>query len=133
MPRSVVLVAALLVLAGCGGGQAGSPGPNAPVSGAGSPPAAVVSRVDGTVLDGAGRPVRGALVVPRPVGAGTPGVPEIAIVSDAAGRFTWSLLPGSYELVAQLGERRSAPVAVTVAVTVKAAASSPGVQLVLPD
>ena len=131
MPRLVVLVAAALALTACGGGAGADGGdPATPVSGGGSSAAApVVRQVDGTVRDDAGRPVRGALVVPRPVDADTPGVPEIAIVSDAGGRFSWPLRPGSYELAAQLGDRRSAPVAVTVGT----AASSPSVELVLPD
>ena len=128
MPRLVLLAAAVVLLTGCGGGDAGGD-PNGPVSGSGSAPASVVSRVGGTVRDGAGRPVPGALVVPRPADPGTPGVPEIAVLSDAGGRFSWPLRPGSYELAAQLGERRSAPVAVAV----RAGAPLPSVELVLPD
>jgi hypothetical protein len=81
------------------------------------------------VRDTGGRLVRGALVVPRPADAGTPAVPEIAVHTDAAGRFSWPLPPGSYVLVAQLGDRRSAPVAVAVT-----AGSPPrSVELILPD
>jgi hypothetical protein len=126
-----VLVSAVLALAACGGGAGGAGSPQ-PVSGSTSPagaPAAAVGRVEGVVVDGAGRPVPGALVVPRAADAQTPGVPEIAVHTDARGRFTWSLRPGSYELVAQLGERRTAPVAVMV----KPGSSPRTVELSMPD
>lgn len=122
----VLLVGAVLALAACGGGGAGSP---EPVSGSTPAKGPAVGRVDGAVADRAGRAVQGALVVPRPADAQTPGVPEIAVQTDARGRFTWTLQPGSYELVAQLGDRRTAPVAVTV----KAGSSPPRVELILPD
>ncbi len=130
MLKLVVLVAAVLALTACGEGEGGDGGaPPTPVSGSGSAPAAAVARVDGTVRDGAGRPVAGALVVPRATDPDTPGVPEIAVTSDATGRFSWPLRPGSYEVSAQLGERRSPPVAVAV----RAGARLPSVELVLPD
>jgi hypothetical protein len=88
-----------------------------------------VGRVEGTVADAAGRPVQGALVVPRPADDRTPAVPEIAVHTDSDGRFSWPLPPGAYELVAQLGERRSAPVAVVVT----ASPAQLRVELTLPD
>ena len=129
MRHLVVLVGAVLALTACGGGDGGAGSPQ-PVSGSASPPAApAVREVEGTVRDAAGRPLPGALVVPRPTDPGTPGVPEIAILSDAGGRFSWPLRPGSYELTAQLGERRST----AVAVEVKAGSAPPPVTLTVPD
>lgn len=126
MPRLVVLLlGAVLVLSACGG-DAGSP---RPVSGASSTPAPTSSAVSGQVRDAGKRPVRGALVVPRPMDATTPGVPEIAVLTDAGGRFTWQLPPGSYELVASLGDRRSKPAPVKVT----AGSMTPYIDIVLPD
>ena len=129
MRQLAVLVGAVLALSACGGGGAGGAGSPQPVSGSSSPAGPAVTVVEGVVEDAAGRPVRGALVVPRPADARTPAVPEIAVHSDSRGRFSWPLRPGAYEMVAQLGERRSPPVAVAVT-----ANSRPrGVELTLPD
>ena len=132
MRRLAMLLGAVLALAACGGGAggAGSPGP---VSGSdsptGSPGGSVGGSPGGSPAAVAGQPVRGALVVPRPADPQTPGVPEIAVFTDARGRFTWHLRPGSYELVAQAGERRTEPVAVVV----KAGPPPRAVELSLPD
>lgn len=131
MRRAVVLVGVVLVLAalaGCGT-RSGSAPPPRPVSGSGATDRPAAGPVTGVVRDAAGRPVRGALVVPSPADANTPAVPEIAVLSDAGGRWVWTLRPGSYAVVAQLGQRRSEPVDLTVT----AGRSSPGVELVLPD
>lgn len=53
----------------------------------------------GTVRDEAGKPVAGALVVPRSLERVGPPIPELAILTDGSGRYAWPLRPGSYELV----------------------------------
>jgi Carboxypeptidase regulatory-like domain len=54
----------------------------------------VVGRV--TSLDGS--PVEGAFIQARSLDVFAPPIPEIAILSDPDGRYTWPLLPGTYEL-----------------------------------
>jgi hypothetical protein len=129
--RAVVLVGVLVTIAACGTEPGSAPPGSAPrpVSGAGTTPRPVAETVRGQVHDRAGAPVRGALVVPSPAGAGTPAVPEIAVLSDARGGWTWTLPPGSYAVVARLGDRVSEPVDLTVT----AGRLSPTVELILPD
>lgn len=54
--------------------------------------------VIGQIMDSRGRPVAGASVRPRSLDDSSPAIPEIAIVSDSDGRYTWSLFPGIYEI-----------------------------------
>jgi hypothetical protein len=56
--------------------------------------------VIGTVRDGAGRPVSGVLVqaIAEP---GSPPAPELAVMTNNAGRFVWPLPPGNYRLSAR--------------------------------
>lgn len=68
-----------------------SPGP-APA------PTADGQGVEGRITDTQGRPVAGALVVPRSLDVPSPPIPEIAIVSDEEGRYAWRLPPGRYEI-----------------------------------
>jgi hypothetical protein len=68
-----------------------------------------------------GRALAGALVVPVPLGSAPPPIPEIAIVSESNGRYTWRLPPGEYEIVVTLegyqrATRRVAVIAGEVAV-----------------
>jgi hypothetical protein len=58
----------------------------------------IASGVVGRVTDPDGRPVEGALIQPRSLVDPSPPIPEIAIVSDGDGRYTWSLFPGTYEI-----------------------------------
>jgi hypothetical protein len=103
MPRSTAMAAlamAATLLAACAGERGpGAPQPDDPVnpSVTAAGPASLGS-VTGLVTDAAGKPLSGVLVQvssldnpPRPV-------PEIAITTDAAGHYTWSLQPGKYQL-----------------------------------
>lgn len=62
--------------------------------------------ISGTVRNRAGRPVAQVFVQAVALGD-TPPVPEIAIFSDARGRFNWPLPPGRYRLTAEHGGRRA--------------------------
>jgi hypothetical protein len=90
LPAAVVLLA----LAGCGGQPAGAPDstPSA------SSPAAVRGTVSGTVRTADGRPLAGASVLPRSLDHPAQPVPEMVVVTDRQGTFSWSLPPGRYEL-----------------------------------
>ena len=54
--------------------------------------------VQGRITAADGKPVSGAMVVPLSLDADGPPIPEIAILSDADGRYTWPLRPGRYQL-----------------------------------
>jgi Carboxypeptidase regulatory-like domain len=56
--------------------------------------------VSGRVTTGDGRPVAGVMVSAQAVGAGSPPVPELAVMTAADGRFEWPLQPGTYDLSA---------------------------------
>jgi len=43
-----------------------------------------------------------------------PPIPEIAIITDSNGRYTWSLFPGTYELTVSAAGYRSASRQVTI-------------------
>jgi hypothetical protein len=71
-----------------------------PVSTA-SPPAADagggdVEGLTGRVVSAAGAPVENALVTPRSLDGGA--VPEMAVLTDENGRYTWTLRPGRYQV-----------------------------------
>jgi hypothetical protein len=112
MKRTILIIPMVLVvvaLSACGGGR-GSDDP-APAQ---SPGAALWGTVTGTVHDADGRPVSGALVVPRAVDPSGSPAPEKAVTTDPAGHYEWRLLPGRYELVAHADGRVSPAVAVSV-------------------
>ena len=44
------------------------------------------------------RPVKGAFIQPRSLDDPSPRIPEIAILTDTDGRYTWPLFPGTYEI-----------------------------------
>ncbi len=52
----------------------------------------------GEIKDENGRPVNGAMITPKSRDAGGPAIPEIAILSDATGRYRWALRPGRYDV-----------------------------------
>jgi hypothetical protein len=83
--------------------------PAAPAGAAPSPaPTAGGQGVEGRITDRQGRPIAGALVVPRSLDEPSPPIPEIAIVSDEQGRYAWRLPPGRYQLSVSAEGYRSA-------------------------
>jgi hypothetical protein len=90
--------------------------PNSPVIAGddGSSVRSLAEGVNGQIRDGAGAAVAGAMIVPRSLDADGPPIPEVAILSDADGRYAWPLRPGRYEISVVIdGEKRlSRPVAV---------------------
>ena len=54
--------------------------------------------VTGRVSDSNGNPVRNALVHPKSLDENSPPIPEIAVVTDEDGRYTWRLFPGRYDI-----------------------------------
>ena len=78
--------------------------------------------VAGVLTDASGSPIADARIVATSLDEPARPVPDIAILSDAAGRFAWPLAPGRYRLTALLGEREVAStVAEVTAGTVTAA------------
>jgi hypothetical protein len=105
MRRSAILFA-LALTAACGPPHGGE----SPVSG-GSPPTSgvvVVSAVHGIVVDAAGKPAPGIMVAARSLDEPPRAVPELAVVSDAEGRFEWPLQPGRYRLEIMAAEGAAA-------------------------
>lgn len=87
-------------------GQGNLPiGPDTPVSntsdqgnsGGGNRQAATVT---GRVLDPAGQPVVGAVVVPQSKDTPPQALPELAALTDDTGAYRWTLPPGRYTLTA---------------------------------
>jgi hypothetical protein len=52
--------------------------------------------VEGRITDAAGNPIAGVLVMPASSAKPPEAVPEIAVLTDAQGRYTWHLSPGPY-------------------------------------
>jgi hypothetical protein len=76
----------------------------------------------GVITDPTGAPIADARIVATSLDEPARPVPDIAILSDADGRFAWPLAPGRYRLTALLGERTVAnTVAELTAGTVTAA------------
>jgi hypothetical protein len=61
------------------------------------PAATVQEGVGGRVTSASGAPVANVFVQARSLG-GPRAIPDIAIMTDAAGRYFWKLAPGRYEL-----------------------------------
>jgi hypothetical protein len=78
-------------------GAVNAPRPASPVE---DRPAGVLLEegVTGQIQDDAGSAVAEAAVLAAPLDADGPAIPEIAIVSDAHGRYEWPLRPGRYKL-----------------------------------
>ena len=105
MLRAVVVVVVTMGLAACGDdsptASAGNPD-EAPVTGsqgdATGPGRSDQGVVEGVVRGADGSTVAGALVVPVPLDDPAPAIPELAVVTDDAGAYTWNLPDGRYEL-----------------------------------
>jgi hypothetical protein len=61
---------------------------------------AIQEGVTGCIKNLNGEPVEGVLVQARSQDRSGPPIPEIAILSDNLGNYTWPLFPGDYELKA---------------------------------
>jgi len=54
--------------------------------------------VDGTVSDQEGNPVTGAFVTPTSLDTPSKAIPEVAVFTNAEGRFSWVLPAGRYRI-----------------------------------
>jgi Carboxypeptidase regulatory-like domain len=114
--RAFAVAAGLMAVAAVGtlAGSNGSSGttkvrnPDQPV-GSGSArekgPARIAEGVVGRLVTPAGDRVAGARITARSLDRPAGPVPEIAILSDADGRFAWPLRPGRYRLAAVVAGR----------------------------
>ena len=91
------------------------PGDELPASG--SPSATVPGAVHGTVRAPDGAPVPGVLVAATSIDSPARAVPELAVMTDAAGTYEWPLQPGRYRLEATVAGVGAASAEVTVAIT----------------
>ena len=119
MYARLLLPVGLLLLTACGGGDGdrlGTEGPaaaaSAPVeapaspragSGAGQDGASQGGASQGVVRDASGDPVAGVMVSAVSLATPRQAVPELAVMSDRDGRYSWPavLSPGPYELRAE--------------------------------
>jgi hypothetical protein len=96
-PGRLVLALALMVAAvpGCTQGS-----PDAPVRDGDAAIDLQQPRegLTGRIVANDGSPLEGALIVPRSLQAHGPPIPEMAIMSDADGRYVWPLPAGAYEV-----------------------------------
>jgi protocatechuate 3,4-dioxygenase beta subunit len=91
--------------------------PNTSVSSDSGPISAGSSRgsgVSGRILDAAGHPVAGAIVVPRSQDSPPQELPEIAVMTDDDGRYQWTLPPGRYSFTVHHNGQASSSQTVTV-------------------
>lgn len=74
--------------------------PDSPVSGGSGNSTAQqhAEGVAGQITNEDGSAVEGASVLAKPLDPGGPAIPEIAIESDAQGRYQWPLRAGRYEI-----------------------------------
>jgi hypothetical protein len=81
-----------------GGAPEGPDGPDTSVSGQpgdpGSKPTGAV--VEGVITDATGKPVAGAVVMPKSAEIPPQSVPEKAVFTDQQGHYKWILAPGKY-------------------------------------
>jgi hypothetical protein len=104
----VALALAVALSTGCAGQGGTGAQPQQPQQPHGqvsaSPPAignpASAGNITGVVTDAAGKPLAGVMVQAISLDKPPQPVPDIAVLTDDMGRYTWSLQPGKYELVA---------------------------------
>lgn len=97
----LVALVVLLLLAGCG--RAKDYYNNRPISSddpaAPGRPGDTATVLTGKVVDEQGKPVEGAIVTPSSRDKPPRPIPEIAVMTDAQGSFTWHLPgPGNYDI-----------------------------------
>jgi hypothetical protein len=77
-------------------------------------PVGITEGVVGRLVTPSGGPVAGARITAQSLDRPAGPVPEIAILSDTDGRFTWPLRPGRYRLAAVVEGREIAAATATV-------------------
>ena len=105
MLKAMMVVVVTMGLAACGddSGTASAGNPDeVPVTGsqgdATGPGRTDQGRVEGVVRGADGSTLADVLVVPVPLDEPAPAIPELAVVTDDSGAYTWSLPGGRYEL-----------------------------------
>lgn len=91
----------MVLASGLGGcAAAGTDSPDTPRSSDESAEGMITQGITGTVTRTDGSPVAGAFIAASSLDRPAPPIPEIAILTNEAGRFTWPLQPGRYRLTA---------------------------------
>ncbi len=90
----------MLLAAGLGGCTAGAASPDTPRSSDDGAAGRITQGITGTVTRADGTPIAGAFIAATSLDRPSPPIPEIAILTNEAGRFTWPLRPGRYRVTA---------------------------------
>jgi hypothetical protein len=94
--NAFIVLSGILVLTA---GSAMSAGPVGSITSETGPVAAALDQgIAGTVTNEAGEPIAEVFVQATSLDANSPPIPDIAIMTDAEGRFGWPLRPGAYRL-----------------------------------
>jgi hypothetical protein len=107
MPLTLLLCC---LLSACGGtAETATQPPSAMPEQSSSPK--TLTNVSGQVLDQIGNPLPGVIVTPIPTGSRPVALPRIVRYTDANGKFTWPVPPGTYDFTFQrngyIGQRIS--------------------------
>lgn len=91
----------MILASGLGGcATAGAESPDSPRSSDAGAAGTITQGISGTVTRADGTPVAGAFIAATSLDRPAPPIPEIAILTNETGRFTWPLQPGRYRLTA---------------------------------
>lgn len=110
----VLLVALMAIVASSACSDEGDPDTPVTRPDVAADTGAIREGVSGNIVAEDGSPLGGAFVVPVALDEEPPPIPEIAILSESNGRYTWPLRPGNYEIVVTLEGYRRATERVTV-------------------
>jgi len=107
-------LSSLIVVAAIGCAAAGAPDRPVQQDQPGPPSMGISEGVQGHVTTPDGRPIAGAFVQAASLETPSPPIPDLAILTQADGRYQWALLPGTYALTVSAEGYRPATQPVTI-------------------